>query len=164
MTVHARDGRPSTLPPMTELAARVRAGEDLRDIATQLGVAYSTLTARFSHSGFTTTGESQAEARRREMRQRLAEYSRYFEPWVKEAACRSIGTEVFYPETGDSWVEALRVCNTTCSVRLQCLDWAMRNEEGRPVSQRYGVYGGQKPFQRKKYEPEWLAEREGDAA
>jgi hypothetical protein len=36
----------------------------------------------------------------------------------------------------------------------------MRSEIGRPVQHRHGVFGGRKPHQRRKYEPEWLAANE----
>jgi WhiB family redox-sensing transcriptional regulator len=85
------------------------------------------------------------------------------EPWMAHAVCRSIGTEAFYPDKGDSWAEALKVCQT-CPVRLLCLDLAMRNELGRPIAHRHGVVGGLKPHQRRKLEPQWLAEQAGDAA
>ena len=84
------------------------------------------------------------------------------EPWIVHAVCRSIGTDAFYPDTGESWLEAMKVC-TSCPVRLLCLDLAMRNELGRPATHRFGVFGGLKPHQRRKHEPEWLASQESAA-
>lgn len=87
--------------------------------------------------------------------------SPYYEPWTEFATCRSIGPTVFYPEEkDDKWAEAISVCQTSCPVRLQCLDYAMRNELGRPVAHRHGVWAGLKPHQRRKYEAEWLASQE----
>lgn len=86
------------------------------------------------------------------------------EPWMKAAECTSIGTEVFFPEIGENWNPPKSVCRTVCKVRLQCLDYAMRMEAGVDHKNRFGVYGGLGPLSRKKYEPEWLAEQEGDAA
>lgn len=88
----------------------------------------------------------------------------YYEAWTEHATCRTIGSEVFYPEMGESWTEALKVCKTACPVRLQCLDFAMRTELSRPVLHRFGVYGGLKPFQRSKYEADWLTEQQDSAA
>lgn len=85
------------------------------------------------------------------------------ELWVEAATCRSIGTSVFYPEIGETWTEAIKVCQTSCPVRLQCLDYAMRCEIGAAVQQRHGVYGGLKPYARRKLEAEWLA-GQGEAA
>lgn len=85
------------------------------------------------------------------------------EPWIEYADCRSIGTDAFYPEMGDSWTEAIEVCEA-CPVRLLCLDYAMRSEIDRPAKHRFGIFGGLKPHQRKKHEPDWLAEQQGEIA
>jgi hypothetical protein len=87
----------------------------------------------------------------------------YYEPWTEYATCRSIGPTMFYPEEGDKWTDAINVCKTACSVRLQCLDYAMRSELGRPINHRHGVWAGLKPHQRRKLEPEWLAGQESAA-
>ena len=81
------------------------------------------------------------------------------EPWIEHGACRAIGVEVFYPTFGETWAEPIKVCKTACPVRLQCLDYAMRTELGVPAHHRAGVYGGLKPYERMKHEPEWLAEQ-----
>lgn len=81
------------------------------------------------------------------------------EPWIERAACRSIGGEVFFPEVGEDWKGAREICAGRCKVRLQCLDFAMRTELGIAVQSRAGLWGGLSPTQRKKYEPEWLAEQ-----
>lgn len=88
----------------------------------------------------------------------------YYEAWTEYATCRTIGSEVFYPEMGESWTEALKVCRTACPVRLQCLDFAMRHELDRSAFHRHGVFGAMKPGERAKYEAEWLAEQQDSAA
>lgn len=88
----------------------------------------------------------------------------YNEPWIDSASCREVGTDVFYPEPGESWREALAICQFRCPVRLQCLDYAMRCEQGRDHKTRFGVYGGLTPIKRKKHEPEWLANQQESAA
>lgn len=89
---------------------------------------------------------------------------KYYEAWTEFATCRSIGPSVFYPEFGETWAEPIRVCKTRCPVRLLCLDFAMRQEVDKPASHRAGVFGGLKPYERKKYEPAWLAEQTVSAA
>lgn len=84
--------------------------------------------------------------------------------WVESATCRSIGWSAFYPKKGDGWTEAIKVCMTACPVRLQCLDYVMSVEVGRPIDRRHGVWAGLKPYQRRKYEPQWLAEQHGEVA
>jgi hypothetical protein len=86
------------------------------------------------------------------------------EPWVEHATCRSIGHDPFFPEVGEDWRQAMSVCVTRCPVRLQCLDYAMRMEDGSNSKTRFGVWGGLTPIKRKKYEKQWRTERAGDAA
>ncbi|MFC0626143.1 hypothetical protein [Kribbella deserti] len=54
MTIHAKDGAPSELPPITDLAAQIRAGATIAELAALHGVAPSTLSSRFSQAGFAT--------------------------------------------------------------------------------------------------------------
>jgi hypothetical protein len=90
--------------------------------------------------------------------------SRYREePWIQHATCRSIGTAAFFPEIGEDWQQAMKVCLTQCPVRLQCLDYAMRMEAGASSKTRMGIWGGLTPGKRKRYEREWLAEQEAAA-
>jgi WhiB family redox-sensing transcriptional regulator len=84
------------------------------------------------------------------------------EPWTEYAVCRSVGESPFFPENGDSWLDAVRICRS-CPVRLQCLDYAMRMEVGQSNKTRMGVWGGLTPNGRKKHEKKWLAEQESAA-
>lgn len=86
------------------------------------------------------------------------------EEWVEYAVCRSIDPELFFPEIGQDWRAPQRVCASSCPVRLQCLDAAMRYELGRDRAQRFGVAGGLTPKKRRDYEPQWLAEQQEAAA
>ena len=86
------------------------------------------------------------------------------EPWVSSAQCLSIGTEPFFPSKGDDWNTVKAICLTSCKVRLQCLDYAMRMELGQDQHFRAGVFGGLGPLARAKHEPEWLAEQAEGAA
>ena len=153
----AREGKASPLPRITDLAARVRDGEDLRAIAAQYGVSYQTLLNRFSTAGFSTTSESEQQAKRRALQ--VSPERRYrSEPWIAHAACRSIGCEAFFVDEKDDYSAPARVCMTRCTVRLQCLDWAMRTERGLGPQSRFGMVGGLRPDERSAYETEWLAD------
>ncbi len=55
--------------------------------------------------------------------------------WHKNAACRGMKPDTFFPIGEDDAVAAKAVCRT-CSVRAACLDYALRTR------QRYGVWGG----------------------
>src|SRR6266542_3455594 len=81
------------------------------------------------------------------------------EPGVQRATCRSIGVSAFFPEIGEDWQQAMKVC-AQCPVRLQCLDYAMRMEAGASSKTRMGIWGGMTPGKRKRYEAQWLAEQE----
>lgn len=66
------------------------------------------------------------------------------EPWMDEALCAQIDTEMFFPEKGGSTRDAKRVC-VTCDVKAQCLEYALRNDE------RFGIWGGLSERERRKY-------------
>jgi hypothetical protein len=88
----------------------------------------------------------------------------YYDTWVESASCRSVGGDVWYPEPGDpTWKQARLVCND-CPVLDACRDWVMSVELGKDHKTRFGITAGMSPVQRKKYEPQWLAEQQGDAA
>lgn len=55
--------------------------------------------------------------------------------WQDEALCAQTDPESFFPEKGASTREAKATC-MRCSVRLQCLVYALFNDE------RFGVWGG----------------------
>ena len=66
------------------------------------------------------------------------------ETWMKDAACGQ--HDAYDPNwwTGDEAFEgyALYVCNKVCTVREQCLTWAITNRE------QHNIYGGKTPVQR----------------
>ena len=55
--------------------------------------------------------------------------------WQQHALCAQTDPEAFFPEKGGSTREAKRVC-MSCEVRVQCLDYALENDE------RFGIWGG----------------------
>lgn len=57
------------------------------------------------------------------------------EPWMDDAACAEIGGDLWFPDKGGSTKDAKRIC-AGCDVREACLDYALRNDEGR------GIWGG----------------------
>lgn len=65
--------------------------------------------------------------------------------WVRDAICPQTDPEAFYPERGNSTLDAKRVC-AGCPVRAQCLDYAMTVE--RDAAYRFGVWGGLSPDER----------------
>ena len=55
--------------------------------------------------------------------------------WQSDALCAQTDPEAFFPEKGGSTRDAKKIC-TTCEVKVQCLDYALANDE------RFGIWGG----------------------
>lgn len=59
--------------------------------------------------------------------------------WLADAACEDVAPEIFFPSSSASASfnvpEARRICRS-CPVRMQCLEYALANNE------RWGVWGG----------------------
>lgn len=146
--------RMNDLPPTSELAARVRDGEALKDIARELGMEPHALAHRFSGAGFMPTGETEREYRRREMKEHLkAKLLTYKEPWMDDAVCAQVGNDLWFPEKGGSTAEAKRICGT-CPVAAQCLEYALARNE------RFGLWGGKSERERRKIAGKaWPSER-----
>ena len=51
----------------------------------------------------------------------------------KKALCAETDPEAFFPEKGGSTREAKKVC-MACEVRVECLDYALENDERFPGS------------------------------
>jgi WhiB family redox-sensing transcriptional regulator len=65
--------------------------------------------------------------------------------WRKQAACRGIEAEVFYPVTEDEAdaAPAKEIC-AGCSVRQACLEYALAHRE------REGIWGGASERERRR--------------
>lgn len=55
--------------------------------------------------------------------------------WMRDAACRGMDPELFYPSRGESVAQARKVCSG-CPVRAECLTYAMNLHET------HGMWGG----------------------
>jgi WhiB family redox-sensing transcriptional regulator len=90
----------------------------------------------------------------------------YHESWTEYAVCREVAPDLWFPEKGETLAKEgpRRMCMERCSVRLQCLDYAMRLEVGNDRSHRYGIWGGLTPKKRADLEPQWLAEQAAEVA
>jgi WhiB family transcriptional regulator, redox-sensing transcriptional regulator len=64
-------------------------------------------------------------------------------PWTVDALCAETDPESFFPEKGGSTREAKDIC-TRCPVQVECLDYALGNNEG------YGIWGGVSERDRRK--------------
>lgn len=137
-------GRPSQLPRITDLAARVRAGENLRVIAAELGVPYRLLAERLRNAGFALTGELFADQQRSDLKTYLSSaLLRWREPWMDDAECARVDPDAWFPEKGESPKPAKKIC-ATCPVIQECREYALRNRE------RNGIWGGTSDADRRK--------------
>lgn len=55
-------------------------------------------------------------------------------PYLTDAACDGVDSELFYAEGGQAIARAKALC-ANCEVRERCLEWAVMREE-------FGVWGG----------------------
>lgn len=63
---------------------------------------------------------------------------------LADALCAQTDPEMFYPEKLNNWAhKAKQVCEQ-CSIRVECLTWALENDE------QYGIWGGLTPAERNK--------------
>lgn len=131
------------LPPVAELAARLRNGEALAAIATEYDRTIPTLQVRFSAAGFSTiTGKPITRSTKRT--QAAAPAPRVNESWRDDALCAQTYPDEFFPERGETSARAKKVCDI-CDVRDQCLDDALANHE------RFGIRGGLTERERRKH-------------
>lgn len=63
--------------------------------------------------------------------------------WQASARCTEVDPEIFFPERGGSSRAARAVCND-CSVREECLRYALTNRE------QFGIWGGTSERERRK--------------
>lgn len=133
------------LPPMREIAARLRDGENHAALAHEFGLVPNGLAARLTSAGYRyDTGEVERDAQLREMKQHLkSKLLTYQEPWMADAVCSQTDPDAFFPEKGGSTAEAKKVC-LSCPVRTECLEYALSHNE------RYGIFGGKSERERRK--------------
>lgn len=142
----------SELPPIVELAERVRTTEaTVQTLAKEYGVSLPTMVNRFIYAGFSTNGETRKAEARRELKDYLHSVLRtYAEPWMEEGICGQTDPEAFFPEKGGSTAEAKRVC-MGCPVRDTCLQYALQHGE------RFGIWGGKSERDRRKIQKQMAA-------
>lgn len=84
------------------------------------------------------------------------------EEWMNRSSCSTRDPKIFFAEGKGSVKEqtdrAKEICNTVCSVRLQCLARALQQEKG--TGRRFGVSGGLTPTEREQLQLK-LDEMEG---
>lgn len=75
--------------------------------------------------------------------------------WTESSPCSSTDPDIFHPERGSARNSvAKHLCWDVCTVREQCLEWALSFEaggqDGIASSKAFGIWGGLVPSERKK--------------
>lgn len=68
--------------------------------------------------------------------------------WHEQAACKGMGTDLFFSDRPEKITAAKAIC-ATCPVQSQCQEWALDNIE------RNGVWGGASERQRRRMRRSW---------
>jgi len=63
--------------------------------------------------------------------------------WMKNANCREVPTDKFFPSDGNGINIAQEICNL-CVVKENCLEFSIKNHED------YGIWGGESERSRKR--------------
>jgi WhiB family transcriptional regulator, redox-sensing transcriptional regulator len=136
------------LPPITELAERVRAGETVKALAAEYDLKLLALHGYFYRGGFTSTGEKRAPVQPKQWGPMdpngLGRLVRsWSEPWMANAACAYVDPELWFPDRGGN-VEAARAICAECPVAQPCREYALLNRE------RFGIWGNTSERERRK--------------
>lgn len=133
------------MPGATELAAMIRDGWSLAELAERYGrSSTSGIRQALSTAGWSTdTGEaltfmSQTPLDSAERNSRPYE----FPEWMLDANCAGTDPEIFFPEKGGSTREAKSIC-ARCTVSAECLDYGLE------INDRFGIFGGLAPRKRR---------------
>lgn len=69
--------------------------------------------------------------------------------WMERAACANASPDIFFPSAGESLRPARIVC-MRCTVKAECLAYALDAEGDTARASRFGIYAGLSPEQRAK--------------
>lgn len=70
--------------------------------------------------------------------------------WRKQAACRDMDTNLFFPERAQLVPKEVKAICASCPVQQDCLDYAIR------MSILFGFWGGKNVRQRRRIKKDWL--------
>lgn len=125
------------MPPLAEVAAMLRAGARLEDLAPAWGRRADGIASRLNVGGWNgATGEPLAKApkSRTPLPVRVPDW--------EQAVCAETDAELFFPDTGGSVESAKRMC-ARCPIREACLEYAFA------VGDDTGVWGGMSAAERR---------------
>jgi WhiB family redox-sensing transcriptional regulator len=68
---------------------------------------------------------------------------------MDDAKCAQISPAVFFPDSRTEYPKAIKFCKV-CTVRLDCLAFALAAEKEKDGSKRTGIFGGMTPVERER--------------
>lgn len=116
---------------LTDMAQLLREGTNIADVAEAHGISANTLRCRLHNGGWSINGEPNTAAHPapapapnwRGMSWASSDLS-----WQKDAACRGLGVDLFFPPQGDDGSAGKLVCRP-CPVKAACGEWATVHDE-----------------------------------
>lgn len=137
----ARDGKRTTLPPLADLAADLRDGLTVVDLAATFGITASQLQARLNRAGWDAHGGPLVDTPPR--REPVVGFLQGDTSWMGGALCAQADSELFFGERGKGAKQAKALCSR-CDVRAACEEWADAAGES------WGIWGGGDRTKRRK--------------
>lgn len=136
----SQHGRRSTLPSNADLAASLRAGTTIDDLAARHGVNRSSIVRRLNDAGWGGDGHPNHRIIP-DLFAGLADWP----SWMDSALCAQTDGDVFFPERRDARsARAAKAVCAECPVRARCLQWALEHDE------RYGIWAGTTEVERRR--------------
>lgn len=124
-----------------EMAALLRDGVTLAEVAEAFDLSWSTVQARIIAAGWSSeTGEPILRPEVAAPPPPAPAFQP--QPWADQALCAQTDPETFYPEKGGTNTQAKAICGD-CMVASECLDYALTNNE------HFGVWGGLSEHERR---------------
>lgn len=114
-----------------EMAARLRAGEPLEELAAETGRAPKTLQQMLAVRGWGKTGQAEGAFPGWDTEELTGGYR----PWMDGAPCARYDPEWWFPKAGAHNVAPKSVC-AECPVRADCLEYALADPH------LTGIWGG----------------------
>lgn len=152
------NGKKLRIPPASEIAAAIRAGETTYDDFTRTYKLGNTSLRRVLNlAGYANDGTPRVfnqPPKRTPVVNFLEDNGTA--AWLDDAACAGMNPDDFFPERGAYYTAARAAC-AACPVAAQCLEAAMREERGAGITGRFGMRGGMTPEDRHRLEKEAVA-------
>lgn len=139
---HHKGARRRKLPPLSELAPRVQAGESIAQLAADLGCGESTLRQKFRTSGLSPDTGKPYVPKAIDPRPALAGFEYRANDVRGQGDCYEKDPADWYPEefqnrhTKKAAIERAKAVCGGCPERARCLAYSLR------INDQWGIWGG----------------------